>query len=122
MLRLDRKPRVLRVALGVAAAIIVIAGGDAYMQRPPPLTSAPLGAPPTLSALQAGKDTPSGSAQTTAAAPSTVVAAPPLPPRLYAQEDEFRRLMASKEPRDNARCYQLAWECANDAGSLAVLG
>jgi len=120
VLKLDRKPRALRVALGLAAVIAVIAGGVTYMRRPPPPPSTPLGPVPKVSVLEAGKDAP------TAATPATAPPKASLPtvvesPRLYAQEDEFRQLMASSNPRDNARGYlAYAWDCANEAENLRM--
>ena len=117
------RSRATTVAVAVSLLIAALVGVAVYRDETPAdrVTLAPTRMP---SPLAVGNEP---AAQPAARAPSMVVmpakpAAEPAPiaPSRYPLEDQFRRLMASADPGDNARGYLMAWECANEAENVRM--
>jgi hypothetical protein len=121
----ERRLRKTRIALAIAAAVLIVGLGavtefrdraEPQAMNAPPTAPSVLGAYSDPPASRAGKEatletTPSKAAPPAVAKPS---------PRLYPRDEEYRALMASADPNANAKVYALAWSCANEAENLRM--
>ena len=113
----------MKVNRAIVAALVLIGlatvGGlywlDTRDKPPTAVTNAMPKSPSLLGGYSSVPESNPTITQSVKAAPQIVTR-----PGMYPQEDEFRQLMGSSNPRDNARGYSMAWLCANEADNLRM--